>query len=138
MKHTLSGAKASDAIRSAPAKSSPIQVPSELFSDWLCASNKPMLIARSDMTIGWTNKAAQKILNDGDVIAQRNGKLTSPLIDLRSEIQSGIYNEDATIVALPSPEDAMAIRCVLRVRALADREGTLFFGILIGDPRINV
>ncbi len=94
-----------------------------------------MLIVRSDMTIAWSNLAAQKILQDRAVIARRNGKLISPLVDLRGDIQSGLCSDDTTILALRSPDDALAIHCVLRVRALAGPDGTPFYGIQIGDPR---
>ena len=93
-----------------------------------------MLIVRSDMTIDWANLAAQKILNDGAVIARRNGKLISPMIDLRGDINAGLCKDESTIIAVRPAYDALAIHCVLRVRALADSDGTTFFGIQIGDP----
>lgn len=135
MKHTLSGTGAPDNTRSGYATSSARSVSPQLFSDWFMPSNKPLLIVRSDMTISWVNLAAQKILDDGTAIAVRNGKLISPLIDLRGDIQAGLCSNDATIIAVRPADDALAIHCVLRVRALADPDGTTFFGIQIGDPR---
>lgn len=135
MKHRLSSAQATEDIRSVPATPSASPVSPQLFSDWLLPSDKPMLIVRSDMTIRWTNLAAQKILEGGKVLAQRYGKLMSPLIDVRGDIQSGLERDDATIIAVRSPDDALAIHCVLRVRVVADSDGTIFYGIQIGDPR---
>jgi len=94
-----------------------------------------MLIVRSDMTIAWANLAAQKILEGGEVLAQSHGKLISPLIDLRGDIQSGLGSDGATIIAVGPADDALAVHCVLRVRAVTDADGAIFLGIQIGDPR---
>lgn len=135
MKHSLSSAHASEDVPSVPDMPSANPISSQLFSDWLLLIDKPMLIVRSDMAFGWANLAAQKILDDGKVIALRNGKLTSPLTDLRGDIQSALCRDESTIIAVGPPDDALAIHCVLRVRTLADPDGTIFYGIQIGDPQ---